>query len=196
LLPGCALLALLAASSGLGHGLGLLLVWSDHHDHVSAILLGCRLDEPELLDIFGKPLQEPEPELWPGLLPAAEHDCDLDLVALLQEPLDVTFLGLVVVWIYLRPELHLLDDGLRLVLACLTGLDRGLVLEFSEVHELGNRRASHWCDLNQVEFGFLGEPQGIFDADDAHLLTVGTDEPDLGDADPVVDTGLDADGTS
>jgi hypothetical protein len=28
------------------------------------------------------------------------------------------------------------------------------------------------------------------------LLTVGTDEPDLGDADPVVDTGLDADGTS
>jgi hypothetical protein len=28
------------------------------------------------------------------------------------------------------------------------------------------------------------------------LLAVGTDEPDLGDADPVVDTGLDADGTS
>jgi len=34
------------------------------------------------------------------------------------------------------------------------------------------------------------------DGDDADLLAVGTDEPNLRNTDPVVDAGLDADGTS
>ena len=39
--------------------------------------------------VGGQPLQQPPPELGVGHLTAAEHDGDLDLVALLEEPLDV-----------------------------------------------------------------------------------------------------------
>ena len=63
-------------------GLRLLLVRSEHHDHVAAVLLRRRLDEAELLDVAGEPLQQPEPELGSVLLATTEHDRDLDLVAL------------------------------------------------------------------------------------------------------------------
>jgi hypothetical protein len=81
-----------------------------HHDHVATVLLGCRLDEAQLLDIGGEALQQPEPEFGTGLLAATEHDRDLDLVALGQEPLDVALLGLVVVLVDLGTELLLLDQ--------------------------------------------------------------------------------------
>ena len=85
---------------------------------------------------------------------------------------------------------------LRLVLAGLTGLHGRLVLELAVVHELADRRAGRRRDLDEVEVRLLGESQGVLDADDADLLAVGADEPDLGDADPVVDAGLGADGSS
>ena len=50
--------------------------------------------------------------------------------------------------------------------------------------------------LDEVEIGLLGQSQGVADGDDADLFAVGTDEPDLGYADPVVDAGLGADGAS
>ena len=127
------------------------------------------------------------------LLTTTEHDRDLDLVALLQEPHDVTRLGLVVVRVDLRPELHLLDDHVGLVAASLTSLLSGLVLELAVVHELGHRWTGHRCNLDEIEVGLLSEPQGILDPDDADLLSVRTDQPHLWDADPVVDTRFDAD---
>jgi hypothetical protein len=39
----------------------------------------------------------------------------------------------------------------------------------------------------------LSQPECVLSADDADLLAVGADEPDLADTDPVVDAGLDAD---
>src|SRR5690606_23891509 len=143
----------------LRRGLGAPLVRSDDHDHVAAVLLRQRLYVTELVDVLGEALQEPEAELRAGLLPAAEHDRDLDLVALLQEPLDVTLLGGVVVRVDLRAQLDLLDDRLRLVLLRLPRLDRGLVLELAEVHELGDGRASGRRDLDQVEIRLLCESQ-------------------------------------
>src|SRR5207253_6169290 len=44
--------------------------------------------------------------------------------------------------------------------------------------------------------GLLGQPERILDAHDADLLTLWPDETHLGDADPVVDAGLSADGAS
>jgi hypothetical protein len=96
----------------------------------------------------------------------------------------------------LRAELHLLDDRVDLVLAGLAGLLRALVLELSVVHELADRGSSGRCDLDEVQIGFLGETQGILDADDADLLAFGTDEADLGDADAVVDAGFSSNGFS
>ncbi len=43
---------------------------------------------------------------------------------------------------------------------------------------------------------FAGQLQGLFDADDADLLAVGTDEPNLRYADPLVDARFSADVSS
>src|SRR5690606_15112568 len=118
----------------------LLLVRTDHHDHIPPVLLGTRLDEAEFLDVLGEPLQQTVAELRTRLLAPAEHDRDLNLVPGLQEPHHVTLLGLVVVRVDLRTELDLLDDRVRLVLPRLTRLHRGLVLELAVVHELGDGR--------------------------------------------------------
>src|SRR6266498_1330963 len=82
-----------ALGGALGSCLGLLLDRADNHDHVSAVLLGRRLDEPEILDVVGEPLEQPEAELGPRLFASPEHDRDLDLVTLLEEPLDVALLS-------------------------------------------------------------------------------------------------------
>src|SRR3954453_6537004 len=174
----------------------LLAMRGHHHDHVSPVLLGLELDVAELLHVLREPLEQPEPELGTRLLAAAEHDRDLDFVARFQEPHDVTFLGLVVVRIDLRPELHLFDDRVHLVAACLTGLLRVLVLPLSVVHELGHGRTGGGSDLDEVEVCLLSESQRVADGDDADLLAVGTDESHFGNADPVVDAGFDADEAS
>ncbi|GAB2455108.1 hypothetical protein GCM10007967_06430 [Xylanimonas ulmi] len=93
----------------------------------------------------------------------------------------------------LEAEADLLENRVGLVTPRLTRLHVGLVLELAEVHELGDRRTSVRGDLDQVEVGVLGELQGDCRGDNADLLSARTDEPDLGDADPVVDARL-ADG--
>src|ERR671928_2112135 len=107
---------------GLGPALGL--AGREHRDHVAPVLAGRAVDLGDLDEVGGQPLQQPPPELGVGHLAAAEHDGDLDLVALLEAPLDVALLGLVVVRVDLGPHLHLLDDGQGLVPAVLAFLLR------------------------------------------------------------------------
>lgn len=190
--PPCAL----PAPDGLGHRLGLLLVRTEDHDHVPAVLLRVRLHEAEVGHILRETLQQSVTELRPGLLATTEHDRDLDLVALLEEPDDVTLLGVIVVRVDLRPELHLLDDRVRLVLARLTGLHGRLVLELPVVHELAHGRTGVRRDLDEVEVVLLRKLQGLGKRDNPDLLTTGTDKSHLGNANPVVDAGLGADGSS
>ena len=152
--------------------------------------------KPSSVDVLGQLLQQPEAQLGAVLLTTAEHDRDLDLVAGPQEPHDVTLLGLVVVRVDLRTKLHLLDDHVRLVPTRLTGLLGVLVLELPVVHELADGRLALRRDLDQVEVGLLGELQGLVGRDDADGLAVGSDESDLGNPDPVVDTQLGADVSS
>src|SRR5690606_20077307 len=174
----------------------LLLDGRQHHHHVAAVLLRGRLDDTEVGDVVGQPLQQPEPQLGAGLFAAAEHDGDLDLVAALEEAGHVALLRLVVVGVDLRPELLLLDHRLLLVPAGLTGLLGSFVLELAEVHELRHRGACLRGDLDQVETGLLSQSQCVFDADDANLLAVRTDEPNFGHADALVDARVGADGAS
>ena len=176
---------------GLFHGFGLatkILQYQIAEDGLLANLLAFNVGVE-----FGQLLQQPESELGATLLTSAEHDRDLDLVAGLEEADDVALLGLVVVLVDLGAKLHLFDDGVSLVLAGLTVLHRRLVLELAVVHELGDRRARHRSNLDEIEVGLLGEPQGILDPDDSDLFAVRTDQSHLGDADPVVDAGFGAD---
>jgi hypothetical protein len=130
------------------------------------------------------------------LLPPAEHDGDLHFVARTQEPDYVALLGRVVVRVDLGPELHLLDDHVRLVAARLTCLLGVLVLELAVVHELAHRRTRGRGHLDQVEVRLLCESQCVVDPDDADCLAVGANEPDFGHPNPVIDTKLCADGSS
>jgi hypothetical protein len=90
----------------------------------------------------------------------------------------------------LEPETDLLQHGVRLVLARLTGLHVCFVLVLAEVHKLADRRPCLRGDLYKVEVSLLGETQRVFNPDDADLLPVGADQPHLWDADPVVNPGL------
>src|SRR5262245_1916056 len=69
----------------------------EHHAHVAPLLEGLGLDRREAVEVLVEALQERPPPLGVGLLTAAEHDRDLDLVLLAEEALDVATLGLVVV---------------------------------------------------------------------------------------------------
>ena len=152
--------------------------------------------KPSSLDVLGQPLQQPEAELRAGLLTSAEHDGDLDLVPGTQEPDDVTLLGLVVVRVDLRPQLHLFDDRVGLVPAGLARLLRGLVLVLAEIHQLADGRPGCCRDLDEVEIGLLCQPKCVLDPDDAYLLTVRSDQSHLGNADALVDAQFNGDGSS
>jgi hypothetical protein len=171
-------------------------VRSDYHDHVAAVLLWLRLDETEFLDIAGQPLEQLVAQFGSRLLPAPEHDRHLDLVPLPKEPLDMAPLGAVVVRVNLRPNLDFLDDRLRLVLARLPGLERRLILELAEVHELAHRRPRGRRHLDEVEVCLLSKSQRVGDRDDPDLLARRAYETNFRYPDTVVDTRFSADVTS
>src|SRR3954469_3929620 len=122
-----------------------------------------------------------------GLLPAAEHDRDLHLRALVEESLDVSLLGVVVVHADLRPELDLLDLDLALVLAGLFRLLFLFVLVLAVVHDLGDRRVGLGCDLDEIEVLAVGVLARIVRGLDSELAAVVVDQPDAGGADRIVD---------
>src|SRR3954454_10346512 len=90
---------------------------AEHHDHVPPVEQRLGLDLTDLLHILREPQEEVASALRMGRLAPTEHDRDLHLRPLVQEPDDVTFLGLEVVDPDLGTELDLLDVDLRLVLA-------------------------------------------------------------------------------
>src|SRR5829696_1636041 len=179
---------------GLGPALGL--AGREHRDHVAPVLAGRAVDLGELDEVAGQPLQQPPAELGVGHLTAAEHDGDLDLVALLEEPLDVALLGRVVVRVDLGPHLHLFKGHQVLLAPGFLGLDGLLVLELRVVHQLYHRRAGHRGDLDHVEVLAACHPQRGLGVHHPELFASGADHPDLGGPDPVVDPGFNADATS
>src|SRR5438876_2671436 len=131
-----------------------------------------------------------------GHLPSPEHDRDLDPGALGQETDCQALLGLVVVTVDLWPHLDLFDFDPGLLLPGLLLPDVALVLELPVIHDATHRRLGLWRNLDEVEVEFLGARQGILQRDDADLLAVGTDQPDLGSADALVDARVKRDPAS
>src|SRR4029453_15294896 len=185
--PGC-------RRRALGAALGL--AGREHRDHVAPVLAGRAVDLGDLDEVGGQPLQQPPPELGVGHLAAAEHDGDLDLVALLEEPLDVALLRLVVMRVDLGPHLHLFEGHQVLLAPGFLGLDGLLDLELRVFHQLDNRRTGHRGHLDHVEVLGAGQPQRGLGVHHPELLAVGADHPDLWGPDPVVDPWLNADATS
>ncbi|GAA3695042.1 hypothetical protein GCM10023081_35360 [Arthrobacter ginkgonis] len=90
----------------------------------------------------------------------------------------------------LEAETDFLQDRVGLVLTGLTSLHRGFVLVLAEVHQLANRRLGRRRHLYEIKIGFEGEAQRVFNADDADLLAVRSDQPHLGDADSIINAWI------
>ena len=147
------------------------------------------LDDGELLELLGEAVEDHRAALGVRLLAPAEHDRDLDLVLVLEEALDVALLRRVVVLGDLRPELDLADHDLLLVLArglLLLGL---LVLVLRVVEHAAHRRLGLGGDLDEVEIALLRVAQRVLGLHDADLRAVVADDPNLGNADALVDPG-------
>ncbi len=90
----------------------------------------------------------------------------------------------------LEPEANFLELCIRLVTAGVTSLLSGFVLELAVIHELGNRRLGVGRNLDQVQTGFFGQSQGVFNTNDTDLFPSGSNEANLGDTDSLVDASL------
>ena len=132
-----------------------------HHRHVAPFLHRALLDDAELGELLGEPVEDRGAALGVGDLAAAEHDRDLDLVLVAQEALDVVLLGVVVVLGDLRAELDLAHGDLLLVLARLLDLLGLLVLVLGVVEHAAHRRARLGSDLDEVEVALLGEDERV-----------------------------------
>ena len=153
-------------------------------------IVGVRLDRAELGDVLGELAQETHTLLGTRLLAPSEEDHGLHLVAGLEEALGTLELGGVVVSFDLQTEADLFEDRVRLIAPRFLGLLGSLVLELPVVHDLDNGRLRVGGHLDQIEIGFLSQAQRHLDADDADLLSCGTDEADLGNADAVIGAGI------
>src|SRR4029077_5337802 len=140
----------------------------------------------QLLD---QALENAPPDLGMRHLAAAEEDRRLDLVAVLEEALDVLLLELVVVLVDLRAELDLFDLDHLLVLAGFTRALLLLVLVFPEIHDAADRRHGRRRDLDQVEPLLLGDGERLRRRHDAELCAGVVDHADFADADARVHPG-------
>lgn len=108
----------------------------------------------------------------------------------LQKAQHVLLLGGVVAHVDLRPELHLLDLDLVLVLTSLLGLDGLVVLELPVVHDAAHGRRGVRSDLHQIEIHVVGDLLGLVRGIHAHLVPVEIDETALARGDLIVEPGL------
>ena len=132
-------------------------------------------------------LQDLHPELGVAHLTAPEHDRDLDLVAVLQEPADLARFGEEVARADLGPVLHLLDGGVGRLFPGLLGPLGGLVLETVVVHDPAHGRVGIGCHLDQVEVQLPCYRERLGERFDPELVAIGVDQADFPGANALVD---------
>ena len=108
----------------------------------------------------------------------------------------MSLLRRVVVWIDLRPHLHLFDFDAHLLLPCLLLANVAFVLELAVVHDAADGRVGLGRHLHQIQVELLGPAHRILDRDDADLCSVGSHQPDLRSPDPLVHACVKSDSAS
>src|SRR4051812_2601684 len=120
-------------------------------------------------------------------LATTEHHGHLDLVLLFQEPPGVARLGLEIVIVDARTELHFLElDHVLLLLrdACLLG---HLELVLAVVHDADDGRPRGRGDFDKIEPCFFGHSHRDIDFEDAELRSVRADDANWADANLPID---------
>src|SRR5262245_61083756 len=164
------------------------LLRGQQHHHLPALQFRKLFHDAVRLQVSADALEEPDAELLMRHLAAAEAQRYLRLVAFAQEPDQVPELDLVVALVGPWSELHFLDlDLLELEL----GLVRALclpVLEFAEVHDPANRGLGERGDLHEIELRRVRTRHRVRNRHDTNLLTVLTNQANLGGGDLAVDS--------
>jgi hypothetical protein len=166
------------------------------HGHGPALHPWRRLDGAVGTELVGKLIEQRLAQVRVGHLAATEEDGQFDLVPGVEELGGLAPFRLQVVVVDLGPDTDLFQlDGV-LVTARLALFAALLVAKLAVVHEPadgGHRIGSH---LDQVETPLARHLKRIKGGDDADLLAVLVDQPDLADPDALIDAGLDGSGNS
>ncbi len=115
-------------------------------------------------------------------LATPEADLDFDFVPLFQEPARRPHAHLQVMVVGARPYPYFLDLGHVLVLFRVSSTLVRLKLELAQISNPTDRRLSRGGNLNKVQSGLFGAPNGFFDRHDTNLLALGVENPHFGDA--------------
>ncbi len=127
------------------------------------------------------------PEFRMRQFTAAEHDRDLDLIALVQELPDVVGLGLKVVDIDFRPVLHFLDRNHVLMLLGFLGALALLILILAIIHDPAHGRRRIRRHFHQIETTILCFDQRVLGPHYPELIALLVNDADLARPDPFVD---------
>jgi hypothetical protein len=168
----------------------------DEHDHRAAFHPRRLFDRAVGAQLLGELIEERPAQVGVRHLAPAEEDRDLHFVPGIEELCRLPSLRLEVVVVDLGPnaDLFQLDDVLMTAgLALLAAL---LVSVLAVVHEPADRRHGIRRYLDQVEPTLARHLERIECRNDADLLAVLIDEPDLADPDTLVDAGLDGSGNN
>lgn len=161
-----------------------------NHVHASALLFGIGFDSGQFSHILYNPLQQLSTEFRMGHFTTAEHDKNLNLVAIFKELANVLGFKFVVVGFDFGTETHLLDFCGVLFLARIFLFFGRFILVAAIIHDAAYRRFAVARHLHQIKVGFFGAVKRFFDRNYSCLFTLGVNEPDRTNPNAVIDAGL------
>jgi hypothetical protein len=123
-------------------------------------------------------------------LTSSEHDRDLDLVAFVEELLDLAGLRVEVSGTDLRAVLHLLDRNVGALASGVTLSLRLLVLPLAVVHDPADRGVCLGRHLDEVEVLLSRDREGFRERLYPDLVAVGPYKSYFSSTDAIVDPGL------
>ena len=162
---------------------------SQHHHHLAAFHLWHGLNPGGFFHFLTHTLEHLRTKFLVRHLTAAETQSDLHLVTSLDELADILHFDLIVVFINVRTELDFLNVDNLLLLAGFVGAFLGLILEFTEIQDLANRRVNIRLYFNEVETDLISTLNGFINRDDAELFAIFINTTDTGCGYGAVNTG-------
>ncbi len=160
------------------------LLWRDHADHSSPVLLWLGFNLANGAERFDDHLHHLLAFLDVGHLATTEQHADLDFVFVLEEFLGLTNLGTNVLFASLGAKTNFFRLGVRLPGVLFLVL---VVLVFAVIHDSANRRTLVRGNFDEIQSGVASTLKGVVGGDDPQLLAFLADYPNGRNADVVVD---------
>lgn len=146
--------------------------------------------------LIGQLVEQALANIRVGHFPAAEEDGEFHLMAGIEKFRGLPPLRLQIVVINLWPDAHFFQLNDVLMAARLALLPALLVTELAVVHQTTDGRHGVWRNFDQIKPALTRHLQRIERGNDANLLAVLVDEPDLANPDTLVDASLNGSGNN